>query len=195
MATHSVAIVGGGFSGTLLAIQLLRHSSVPRITLLEREHPAGRGTAYSTPDLNHRLNVPAGRMSAFDDDPADFLRWLDSSGNGGKPGEFAPRWLYGGYVQQRLDEAAHAAPGRLELVDGTSRPSRLSRPGPRSISAPAATSAPKRSFSQWATTTRSACPWQTTRLSRVHTIAATHGRQARSPGSIPMRPCSWPGPD
>jgi uncharacterized NAD(P)/FAD-binding protein YdhS len=118
MERQTVAIVGAGFSGTLLALHLLRQPTAPNIVLLEREHALGRGVAYSTHNLNHRLNVPAERMSAFADDPSDFLRWLNDGGHGGEPGDFAPRWLFGCYVRQRLAEAARVTAARLEVVHG-----------------------------------------------------------------------------
>ena len=77
MSTPSVAVIGAGASGTLLCRHLLRH--VPpgtRITLIERKSPFGPGLAYATGNPNHLLNVPAGRMSAFADQPHHFLDWL-----------------------------------------------------------------------------------------------------------------------
>ena len=121
MERQTVAIVGAGFSGTLLALHLLRQTTASKIVLLEREHSVGRGVAYSTRNMNHRLNVPAARMSAFADDPNDFLRWLSVCGHGGQPGDFAPRWLFGCYVRQRLSEAVHGTAARLEMVSGDAK--------------------------------------------------------------------------
>ena len=121
MATHTVAIVGSGFSGTLLALHLLRHSAAPDIVLLDRSDAVGRGIAYSTRNPNHRLNVPAKRMSAFTNEPDDFLQWLNADGARGKPGDFVSRWLFGCYVRQRFDETVRGAPGRLKLVTGDVR--------------------------------------------------------------------------
>ncbi|MET0370706.1 MAG: FAD-dependent oxidoreductase [Sphingobium sp.] len=46
LSADHVAIVGGGFSGTLLAINLLRHGEA-RVTLIERRGDRlGRGLAY-----------------------------------------------------------------------------------------------------------------------------------------------------
>ncbi|MCD2450464.1 FAD/NAD(P)-binding protein [Methylicorpusculum oleiharenae] len=75
-----IAIVGGGFSGSLVAAQLLRQSSQPIIIkLIERNpHFLHRGIAYSTHSSSHLLNVPAGNMSAFPDDPGHFLRWAQT---------------------------------------------------------------------------------------------------------------------
>ena len=69
-----IAIIGGGASGTLAAIQCLRRAASPlRIVLFEPGGRPGRGVAYSTERPEHLLNVPSGRMSAFADRPDDFL--------------------------------------------------------------------------------------------------------------------------
>jgi uncharacterized NAD(P)/FAD-binding protein YdhS len=71
-----VAIIGGGFSGTLVAVRLLRAASGPlRVMLIERSGDWGPGAAYSTRDDAHVLNVPAARMSAFGSAPGDFCAW------------------------------------------------------------------------------------------------------------------------
>ncbi len=112
-----VAIVGGGFSGTLLAINLLRHHG-PRATLIER-HPdqLARGVAYNAAHADHLLNVRAGNMSALPDDPDHFVRWLERAGLG-DPATFVPRRVYGSYLREMLAEAAAAQGGRLTLVTG-----------------------------------------------------------------------------
>ncbi|WP_204315797.1 FAD/NAD(P)-binding protein, partial [Klebsiella pneumoniae] len=53
-----VAIIGAGFSGTLQAINLLRHEG-PRATLIERAPVAGLGLAYGAAHPSHVLNVRA----------------------------------------------------------------------------------------------------------------------------------------
>jgi len=108
-----VAIIGGGFSGTLQAINLLRHDG-PRVTLIERREAFARGVAYSTPNPAHLLNVRASNMSALPDDPDHFARWLAARGNG-NPQSFASRHYYGDYLADLLDSAAQASPGRLQL--------------------------------------------------------------------------------
>ena len=76
MKRDHVAIVGGGFSGTLLAVNLLRHDG-PRATLIERREHTARGVAYSAAHPDHLLNVRAENMSALPDDPEHFVRWLE----------------------------------------------------------------------------------------------------------------------
>ena len=119
MSTPSVAVIGAGASGTLLCRHLLRH--VPpgtRITLIERKSPFGPGLAYATGNPNHLLNVPAGRMSAFADQPHHFLDWLACQSpqllDGVRPVEsaFVPRRLYGAYLRHLLN----TAPGSLETL-------------------------------------------------------------------------------
>ena len=102
-----VAIIGGGASGTLTAIQLLRTAESPLcVVIIDRFGRHGRGVAYSTTDPRHLLNVPAERMSALPHDPGHFLRW---AGRGG----FLPRAEYGTYLAQTLgEEERAAAPGR-----------------------------------------------------------------------------------
>ena len=57
MSERHVVIIGGGYSGTLQAIHLLRLGA--RVTLIERADRMARGIAYSTPHGDHLLNVPA----------------------------------------------------------------------------------------------------------------------------------------
>ncbi|WP_343073664.1 FAD/NAD(P)-binding protein [Pyxidicoccus fallax] len=114
-----VAIVGGGASGTLLAVNLLRCARAPfRVVLVERSGLFGRGLAYSTRSAHHLLNVPAARMGAFPDDPEHFLRWLRQTWPDTAPGDFVPRYRYGLYLESLLrDMATRAPPGvQLELV-------------------------------------------------------------------------------
>ena len=72
-----IAIIGGGFSGTMTAVNLARLSTRPlRIYVVNSGHPAGRGVAYGTKRAEHLLNVAARNMSAFPDHPNHFLDWL-----------------------------------------------------------------------------------------------------------------------
>ncbi len=110
----SIAIVGAGFSGTLVALHLLRRSPQwVRITLIERNAQFGRGQAYGTGNPNHLLNVPAGRMSAFHDRPGDFIVWLqrqhevaggEACGPCPQADTFVPRRDFGLYVRHLLNE-------------------------------------------------------------------------------------------
>ena len=102
-------VVGGGFSGTLVAIHLLRQPRAAQIELVDARIP-GRGLAYSTVWDDHLLNVPAIRMSVFGSEPMHFLEWLHANGEPeADAGYFAPRKLYGTYLQHTLEAAVRAA--------------------------------------------------------------------------------------
>ncbi len=112
-----ILIIGGGFSGTLLAINILRHDG-PRVTLVERRNDqVGRGVAYSAADPTHLLNVRASNMSALPDAPDHLVRWLAERG-GDTPQSFIPRTLYGEYLREMLNEARVRAGDRFTLVAG-----------------------------------------------------------------------------
>ncbi|HMA50358.1 MAG TPA: FAD/NAD(P)-binding protein [Magnetospirillaceae bacterium] len=116
--TPSFGIVGAGFSGSLLAVHLLRRlPQGSRVHLIERRGEFGSGLAFSTPNSSHLLNVRAERMSAFEKEPAHFLDWLSSlSGEDGLTGAaFVPRGLYGRYIQSLLADQLGAENGNRNL--------------------------------------------------------------------------------
>lgn len=119
--TRTVAIVGGGFSGTVLATHLLRLSYWKPLTvvLVERGR-IGRGVAYADSDFPYQLNVPAGRMSASSRDPLEFLRFARNTHPDATAEDFLPRALYGEYLESLLAEAeSHCPPHvRLERIQG-----------------------------------------------------------------------------
>jgi uncharacterized NAD(P)/FAD-binding protein YdhS len=106
----AVAIVGAGFSGTMVAAHLARRG-IDAI-LVEGGGFAGNGVAFSTREPAHLLNVPAGNMSAWPDEPSDFAAKV-----GGDGAAFAERRAFGAYLQSILDDAK--ASGRARLVEGT----------------------------------------------------------------------------
>lgn len=114
---QTVAIIGGGFSGTLLAINLARFGG-PRTVMIERRaDQMARGVAYSTPHPSQLLNVRAGGMSAFPDRPNHFAEWV--AGRGGTGGTaFVPRALYGAYLREMLVESGLTAGDRLVMREG-----------------------------------------------------------------------------
>lgn len=110
-----IAIIGGGFSGAMVATHLLRLATAPlSIDLIEPRPSLGAGLAYGTANPRHLLNVPAKRMSAFSDDPEHFLRWLIRHGDY-HADSFAPRELYGAYVRAVLETAIADAPSSARL--------------------------------------------------------------------------------
>jgi uncharacterized NAD(P)/FAD-binding protein YdhS len=105
-----VAIVGAGFSGTMLAAELARRGV--KSLLFEGAAREGRGTAYSTTEPAHLLNVPAAKMSAWADDPDHFARAVEAEGGSGK--DFAERRRFGRYLREILDQAV--AEGMVEVI-------------------------------------------------------------------------------
>lgn len=109
----TIAIIGGGLSGALVAIYLLRAATRPlQIKLIERRSQLGMGLAYSTLQDCHLLNVPANKISAFAEAPNHFLDWLHQHVDRSLPASaFVPRKYYGQYIQASLQQAiANAAP-------------------------------------------------------------------------------------
>jgi uncharacterized NAD(P)/FAD-binding protein YdhS len=109
---RTIAIIGGGFCGTVLAANLLRRAPAKpsRIVLIERREHLGRGVAYQATAHRPLLNVPAARMSADAEDPLQFARFAQRRDPAMGAQQFLPRELYGDYLQQLLHEAARAVP-------------------------------------------------------------------------------------
>src|SRR5579859_1639447 len=106
-----IAIAGGGASGTLAAIYLLREAArqrIPlRIALIDRHGRHGLGQAYSTTHPAHLLNSPAATMSALAGDPGHLTRWAAEAGIAHDG--FLPRRAYGRYLTETLAAAEHDA--------------------------------------------------------------------------------------
>lgn len=100
----SIAVIGGGCSGALVALHLLRGQRPVRVHLVDPRPAAGMGLAYSTDCPHHLLNVPACRMSVSTSAPHDFVEWLGSD-----PDAFVARALYGHYLANRLEAAQREA--------------------------------------------------------------------------------------
>jgi uncharacterized NAD(P)/FAD-binding protein YdhS len=120
----SILIIGAGASGVLAAAHLLRHCPAASVVLIERAGAVAAGIAYRTDDPQHLLNVRAGGMSAWPDEPGHFAAWLEATQpdrtDGGPVGQsFVPRGLYRHYLQHVLETAAEgAAEDRLTVRTG-----------------------------------------------------------------------------
>ena len=104
---RTIVIVGAGFSGAAVAINLLRLSywRPARIVLVDRTPRMARGTAYAERSHPYLLNVPAGRMSMNSSDPLEFLRFAQQRLPDATADDFLPRSLYGDYLESVLFEA------------------------------------------------------------------------------------------
>lgn len=134
--TGRIAIIGAGFSGSLVAAHLsriaLRGTEIALIEKAPRQQ--GRGVAYGTELACHLLNVPAGNMSAFPDDPDHFLRWARARRDSllcppwvteVEAGSFLPRRAYGRYLVDLLDAAVREAAPGIELSHHTAEVIRM----------------------------------------------------------------------
>jgi len=113
----TVAVIGGGFTGTTLAAQLVRHTEPSfSVVVIEKSGLPGRGVAYGTECKSHLLNVSAKDMSAFPEDRGHFLRWAKSNCDWDvEPCSFLPRKEYGRYLGTIFSEAALSdGKGRLQ---------------------------------------------------------------------------------
>ena len=115
---NTIAIVGAGFCGTVLAANLLRRppSAATDIILIERGAAMGRGVAYAVREYPYLLNVPAARLSADSRDPMQFLHFAQRHAPDTDGEDFLPRALYGDYLQEVLSQAEGAAPSHTRLL-------------------------------------------------------------------------------
>lgn len=116
-----IAIVGGGAGGVLTAIHALRLAEAgARIALIEPVARLAQGVAYATTHGEHLLNVPARRMSAFDDLPDDFVDFLVSAdGQAARDAiavSYAERRRYGDYLRDRLQLARATTRAQFDVL-------------------------------------------------------------------------------
>jgi uncharacterized NAD(P)/FAD-binding protein YdhS len=146
---QTIVIVGAGFCGSVLAIQLLRRppAQPTEIVLVERGAAIARGVAYAAHDIPYVLNVPAGRLSVDPEDPLHFLRFARRSIPDADAEDFMPRAMYGDYLGDVLDRAERGAPAHVTLtrmfgevtslsrVSGAEKPLRVNLAGRHAIAA------------------------------------------------------------
>jgi uncharacterized NAD(P)/FAD-binding protein YdhS len=103
---EKITIIGSGATGTLLAVNLIKHAGKQplEINLVEKRERLGRGVAYSSVEDFHLLNVPAAKMGAFPDDIEHFHRWLVDNHYHYAPNDFVPRRIYGEYLCELFNE-------------------------------------------------------------------------------------------
>ncbi|CAN1548994.1 FAD-dependent urate hydroxylase HpyO, FAD/NAD(P)-binding domain containing protein [Fimbriimonadaceae bacterium] len=105
-----IGIVGGGASGALVAAHLVR-SGLPKdaISIFDRSGFVGSGAAYGASTENYLLNVPAGKMSAYADEPSHFADWLVQRGLGIEvevSAKFVARQRYGQYLRDLIQDVS-----------------------------------------------------------------------------------------
>ncbi|MER5627839.1 FAD/NAD(P)-binding protein [Streptosporangium sp. NPDC002544] len=122
-SSQVVAVVGGGASGTLAAVHLLREARVRAVPLevvmIDRYGRHGLGQAYSTVDPHHLLNAGAGKMSGLEGDAGHLLRWAHDAGLEVSGSDYLPRRIYGRYLRALLDGAEEWPVRVVRRVTGT----------------------------------------------------------------------------
>jgi uncharacterized NAD(P)/FAD-binding protein YdhS len=98
-----IGIIGGGFSGTMLVRHLFEQQKEQLSVFIYNSNvDFARGTAYNPKSSKLLLNVVAGKMSAFPDEPNHFVEWGLKNGirtdQDLLAGSFLPRSTYGKYL-------------------------------------------------------------------------------------------------
>jgi len=104
-----IAIIGAGLSGRLLALNLARKgTSAVSIRMIDRGDTRYMGPAYSNEADYLLLNVRAGQMGAFSEDPEHFLTWAQERGARAGRSDFLPRRLFRDYILDLMADAWQA---------------------------------------------------------------------------------------
>lgn len=125
--SHTVVVVGGGFSGSVFAMRYARAQPEARVVLIERSRRVGRGLAYGACSGHHLLNVPVHRME-LGLEPG-FAAWLGQrkvllgdalvESGGDLAGAFVPRELFGTYLEEQVSASvSHDLDRGLRVVRG-----------------------------------------------------------------------------
>ncbi|MEO8587807.1 MAG: FAD/NAD(P)-binding protein [Flavobacteriales bacterium] len=100
-----IGIIGGGFTGTMTAVQLIERANGPlAITIVNDRGTFNKGVAYDPYSKGHLLNVTAAKMSAYPDRPNHFMDWVMARPSFAHTerilvaNAFLPRDLYGEYL-------------------------------------------------------------------------------------------------
>ncbi|HET8572865.1 MAG TPA: FAD/NAD(P)-binding protein [Edaphocola sp.] len=122
-----IGIIGGGFTGTMTAVQLVDQATEPcEIILINEKETLNKGIAFSPYSGRHLLNVIAGKMSAYPDQPDHFLDWVMQRDDFKEKDRmlianaFLPRQLYGTYLCSIWEETKALAEAKhinLAVVD------------------------------------------------------------------------------
>jgi uncharacterized NAD(P)/FAD-binding protein YdhS len=132
-----IAIIGGGFAGAVTALKLIESSDQALdLQLFESSHEIGRGIAYSSRNHAHLLNGPARLFGLYPQQPDHLVNWLSANAHAydWQPPAgisfancFAPRWLFGAYVQATLQAALQQSGTRVSLQTVQQRVTDLQR--------------------------------------------------------------------
>lgn len=120
LTLRTILIVGGGLSGSLLALRAIETPG-NEVVLIERGGALGRGVAYGACDPGHLLNVPLFRMEVGL--TPSFEAWLTenrphelNTDDGGLKDSFVTRRSFGDYIEAVVERNVVA--GRLTRIRG-----------------------------------------------------------------------------
>jgi uncharacterized NAD(P)/FAD-binding protein YdhS/uncharacterized protein YjbI with pentapeptide repeats len=114
-----VAIVGSGFAGTITAIRILQFARKKLNIVIVHdkldEKYGGLAYGHSTLGDYHYLNIQAGRLSLFREDPFDFMKWANEYAGTFTEFTAVRRKVYGDYIKQRFTEAKEQSKNVVEI--------------------------------------------------------------------------------
>lgn len=105
---QTVGLIGGGISGTLIVLNLLKHNIPLKVFWFDTNDRFCKGLAYSTTEDSHLLNVRALNMSVFADEPNHFVNWLQKVYPSYSGKDFVSRKIYGQYVMATYNHLRNA---------------------------------------------------------------------------------------
>lgn len=121
-----IGIIGGGFTGTMTAVHLIKKADGPcEIFIINERETFNKGIAFNPYSDKHLLNVITGKMSAFADRPDDFLDWVMALPHYAAQdrtlvaNSFLPRKLFGIYVTEIWDRTFQEAAAKGIIVTVT----------------------------------------------------------------------------
>ncbi|MGG7036802.1 MAG: FAD/NAD(P)-binding protein [Flavobacterium sp.] len=119
----TIGIIGAGFTGTMTAVQLIKKSNNPcEIIIINESETLNKGFAYNPYSDKHLLNVIAGKMSAFPEEPNHFIDWvMERPEFKNKDRElisnsFLPRKIFGEYIVTIWENYLHIAKSKNIVI-------------------------------------------------------------------------------
>jgi len=110
-----IGIIGGGFSGTMTAINIILNASKPlELIIINEKETLNKGIAYNPYSKAQLLNVPTAKMSAFANEPNHFLDWIMQQTEYSKndreivASSFLPRYYFGQYLSALWEQTIHS---------------------------------------------------------------------------------------
>lgn len=119
---RTIAIIGGGFCGTMTAVHLMKRATAPlQIIIINTHFPLIKGIAYSTNYDGHLLNVPVESISALPGQSDHFLKWIQQQEDFKTvplqtlKETFAPRKVFAEYLNTIWEDAVANKDPKVDL--------------------------------------------------------------------------------